>query len=466
MTQAYLNGLSLLPPLVTIALAFVTKRVLPSLGIGVLVSHVLLAWPRPWLAPANAIGQLLDVATDRGNLVLIVFSLAVGGLLQLIRAGRGFDGFTQMLDQGRGRLSRRTAFGLTWAIGAGMFLDGWSNVLVNGATSGALYDRLHMSRLRMAYFIHTIGICVVAMATINGWGAFYMGLLRAQHVERPLSFVLSSVPFMVYGWASLAFVVVVMATGLTIGPMRRFEGVAGGGRSTPADESPATGDASPEVPPRASILVLPLVTLFLVVFAALYATGGGNLLVGDGGLSILYGVLAASLVAAGLLLRHGVLGAMAVEEQFVAGMARFFDVGLLVVLALALGDLTRQLGTGSFMATMATGALPAFTLPALVFVLGAVMAFATGTSWGTYSIMLPIALQLGHAVGLDPRLMFGACISGGLWGDNCSPISDTTIMTTIGAEVAIVDHVATQLPYALISGAVTLAIFLVLGILF
>ena len=159
------------------------------------------------------------------------------------------------------------------------------------------------------------------------------------------------------------------------------------------------------------------------------------------------------------------MGPVAIEERFVAGMARFFDVGILIVLALALGDLTRQLGTGVFIAKLASGALPEFALAPLVFVLGAVMAFATGTSWGTFSIMLPIALQLAHSVGIDPRLMFGACISGGLWGDNCSPISDTTIMSTLGAEVPIMDHVATQIPYALISGAITVFVFLLLGVL-
>ncbi len=453
--------LSLAPPALTIALALGTRRVLPALFAGVLASHTVLSAPNFATVPFVAIEQMLDTAANRDNLLLIVFSLMVGGLLQLIKQGRGFEAFASHVVR-RGNGGRRTVFGLNWVIGCGMFLEGWSNVLINGAATSALYDRLGLSRLRLAYFTHTIGICIVSMAVMNGWGAFYVGLLNVQGVERPLAFIVESLPFMIYQGVSLLLVAVVMASGLAFGPLRRFEAEARA-RGLAAPESRATEPNVGGVTPRVVFMLLPLGVLLVTVFGALYFTGGRNLLAGDAGLSITYAVAAASAVAAGLLLAFKVMRAAEVEKHFIAGMAKFLDVGILIVLALSLGELTRALGTGPFVAQLLTGALPLFIVPALIFVAGAVMSFATGTSYGTFSIMIPIALPLAAATGLDAHLLFGACIAGGLFGDNTSPISDSTIVSAMGAEVRIVDHVATQLPFALVAGALTIIVFLVLG---
>lgn len=459
-----LGWLSLIPPALTIALALFTQRVLPSLFLGVLAGHAILAFPRIARSPFLAIDQLLDVASNRDNMIIIAFSLAVGGLLALIRSGRGFEAFASAVERARAGFGRKTAFGVTGVIGAGMFLDNWSNILVNGATSAPLYDRLGISRARLAYFVHTISQCVVAMAVINGWGAFYMGLLAAQGVERPLAFVLGSVPFMLYNWIGLALVGVVMVTGLTFGPMRAYDAAAVRDPTVEAAE-PAVGEEAPSetVDARVSYMIAPLLTLLATVFIALYLTGDGDILAGDGGLSILYAVIAASAVAGGLLLFHRAYRAGEVEDRFIGGMARFFDVGLLIVLALAIADLTVTLGTGRYVASFITGAIPGFLAPALIFLTGALISFATGTSYGTYAILTPIALPIALQFGIDPRLMFGAIISGGLFGDIASPISDTTIMTSIGTEISVIDHVRTQLPYALVTAAAAVMGFVGLG---
>jgi tetracycline resistance efflux pump len=163
----------LLPSLVTIVLALGTRRVLLSLFAGVLLGHALLDGPNLLGLPFAALDQLIDVATNRGNMVLIAFSLLLGGLLSLIKDGRGFEAFAALVGRhSEGRAAKPVAFGLNWLLGGGLFLDTWSNVLVNGATTGALYDRLGLSRLRLAYFAHTIAICIVSIAVVNGWGAF------------------------------------------------------------------------------------------------------------------------------------------------------------------------------------------------------------------------------------------------------------------------------------------------------
>lgn len=460
----HLGWLSLLPPALTVALALATKRVLASLLVGIVASLLLLTWPNPLRVPFATIDYFIAIATDRDNFILILFSLMVGGLLQLIRDGGGFKGFANAVISRQKGSGTGTANGLVALIGAGMFLEVWSNVLVNGATTSPLYDRLGLSRARLAYYIHTISVCVVAMATINSWGAFYIGLLNAQGIEGAFAFVVASIPYMVYNWVSLALVLVVMVTGFGIGPMRRFdqqarERAAATAQALPGEESQPDDDS----PGRAIFMILPIAALLVSVFVALYLTGGGDILAGDGGISITYAVTISSIVAAVLLIVFKVSSAPEVEESYLKGMGKFFDIGILIVFALSLGALTRDLGTGVFLAELAQGGLPLFLLPALVFLLGAVMSFATGTSYGTFSIMVPIGVPIALSAGLDPHLMFAACISGGLFGDNTSPISDTTIMTSLATEVAVVDHVSSQLPFALISAGVSFAVFILLG---
>lgn len=456
-----LGWLSLAPPVITIALALWSKRVLPSLFAGILLSHVLLNPSSFWAAPFLALSQFIEVATDPGNFLLILFSLMVGGLLQLIRDGRGFEAFAGLIARRGG--ARRTTHALTFGIATSMFLDVWSNVLVNGATNGPLFDRLGLSRLRLAYYMHTVAISVVAMAVLNGWGAFYMGLLRAQGEQNPLAFVVSSIPYMIYNWLAIALVLVTMVSGLALGPMRRADETA---RAVWEERSDASAD-DPEahVPSVAALgMVIPIVLLVATVFGGLYVTGKGDILAGDASLSITFGVFAASIAAALLLMVIGKRAFTEVEDSFVGGMSRFFDVGILIVFALALGELVKQLGTGLFISQVMGTSFPAFLLPGLIFILGAAMSFATGTSYGTFSIMVPISLPLAQVTGLDPHIMFGAVISGGLFGDNSSPISDTSIMTSVGADIKVVEHVATQLPYTLLTAAMSFIVFILLGL--
>jgi tetracycline resistance efflux pump len=455
-----LGWLSLAPPLVTIWLALQTKRVLPSLLAGIGLAQILLNPQNPLAAPFIALDHLVSIATDPGNFLLILFSLMVGGLLQLIRDGRGFEAFANLVASRGG--GKRSTHAFTLGIATTMFLDVWSNVLVNGASSGPLFDRLGLSRLRLAYYMHTVAIAVVAMAVLNGWGAFYIGLLRAQGEAAPLAFIVSSIPYMLYNWVAILLVLVTMVSGLALGRMRKADEAAlralsGNGAAGAAPEGEAGGSAA--------LVIVPILLLIATVFAALWVSGKGDILAGDASRAITYGVFVASVGAAGLLMLTAKRSFREVEESFVGGMSRFFDVGILIVLALALGELVKDLGTGAYISQVASASFPTFLLPALVFVLGAVMSFATGTSYGTFSIMVPIALPLAHATGLDPHLMFGAVISGGLFGDNSSPISDTSIVTSLGAEVQIVDHVATQLPYSLLAAGISATLFVILGFL-
>jgi tetracycline resistance efflux pump len=458
MSAAVYGWFSIVPPVLAIAIALTTKRVLPSLLAGVLCASIILNFHAPQRIPAWTIDYLVSILAKPDNLRLVLFSVLVGGLLKLMKDGRGFEAFGLMLQRWRGSYGKRTVFGLTWLFGVTLILETWSNVLINGATTGPLYDKLGLSRTRLAYFIHTIGINVVALVLINSWGAFYLALVGAQNVANPLEFLIAAMPYALYCWISLIVVAVVMATGLTIGPMRRFESQAGSLAGATAQANVADTHT-----PRLRHMLVPIVSLIGGVLLSLWSTGNGDITAGDGSSSILYAVLGTILLTAVLLRADRVFSSTEIEKKIISGSAEFFDVGLLIVLALALGKLTQDLGTGPFVAQLLQTSLPIKVIPALVFVLGAVMSFATGTSYGTFSIMVPIALPIGAATGISPELLFGACIAGGVFGDNCSPISDTTIVSSVAAGTSVIDHASTQLPYALISAALAVCGYLLLG---
>jgi Na+/H+ antiporter NhaC len=463
---ASLGVLSLIPPGVAIALALWTRRINASMLFGVLSAVVILNLQAPWLAPFRALDYMSKVASDLTNLQLIAFSLLVGGLLKLIRDAHGFTAFAEAIERVRKHYGRGTVYGLTYALGVGIFLECWSNILITGTTLAPLYDRLGISRERLAYFIHTVGLNAVAMIVINGWGAFYMSLLVAQDTAQPFQLILSALPYNLYGWACLATVAVVMATGLTIGPMKAAEAAARARREAGEIDAEDLPRAAAELgfKPRLAYMLAPLAVLIVTMVASLWLTGGGDITRGNGTASILYAVVLAMFVIGAQLIIDRVFTFGQVEEKAVQGMQEFFDISLLIVFALSLGQLCKDMGTGEFIAGVAQGALPVFLVPAVVFGLGCLMSFATGTSYGTLAVMVPLVLPMAQATGLGAPLLFAACLSGALFGDNTSPINDNSIITSMATKVSVVDHVRTQMPYALISAAIAGVGFVVVGL--
>ncbi|MGH8189343.1 MAG: hypothetical protein ACREUC_22490, partial [Steroidobacteraceae bacterium] len=215
--------LSLVPSVLAIVLALTTRRVLPALLAGVVCAVALASSGNLPAAPARTIDRLVATAVDPDTMRLILFSLLIGSLLKLMKDSRAFEVLPRLLARSGRNYGRHTVFGLTWAFGAVLILETWSNALISGTTLGSLYDRPRISRERLAYFIHSIGINVVALALINSWGAFYMALLSAQGIEDPLAFLVRSIPYFLYSWVSLAVVAAVMIGNVSIGPMRAAE---------------------------------------------------------------------------------------------------------------------------------------------------------------------------------------------------------------------------------------------------
>lgn len=449
--------LSIAPPVIAIAVAFKTKRVLSALMAGILCATLILSSSQPYLAPVLALDSLIATLAAPDNLRLVMFSVLVGGLLTLIRDSGGFEAFALALRRWRSGYGKATVYSLTWIFGATLILETWSNVLINGVTMGSLYERLGISRVRLAYFVHTIAINVVALVLINSWGAFYLALVTAQGVSDPLQLVIAAMPYTLYCWISLLGVAAVMLGGFTPPSLREFE------RASSAAAPHIVTNTAAAHAPRLRHMFVPIASLLGSVFLGLWATGRGSITAGDGSASILYAVVGTIVLTAAMLRIDGVFTTEQAGQRIVDGTAQFLQVGVLIVMALALGKLTKDLGTGQFVAQLLQASLPIEVIPALVFVIGAIMSFATGTSYGTFSIMVPIALPIGAATGIDPALLLGACIAGGVFGDNCSPISDTSIVTSLATGVAVVDHTRTQLPFALVAATVAAFGYLLLG---
>ncbi len=459
--------LSLIPPVVAIGLALWKKQLIPALILGVWIGEIILSGGRVLPSFFRTMDDALRVASAKGNVEIIVFSLLVGALLALIREANGFRGFIGWVEKTKLLRSKRGVYPMTFLLGIAIFIECYSSILVNGFLMRPIYDRLRISRERLAYFLHTISINFVAIIIVNSWGAYYMSLLATQSVASPMKLLVGALPYSFYCLASLALVGVVMATGLTIGPMRSAEraaaaGIRDGGNAGSGPES-GLGGGRPGVKPNALYMIVPVAVLLIMVFVALFVTGDGDIIKGNGSSSIFYAAIVAILAASVLLLAKRALPFGEILDILFKGMGELLPVAVLLVFALTLGDVSRQLGTGMFLAGVAKEGLPAFLLPALLFALGCVISFATGTSYGTFAILIPIALPMAAVLGVKPALVFAACISGGVFGDNCSPVSDTSIVTGMAARVQVVDHVKTQIPYALIAASIALVLFAVTG---
>jgi Na+/H+ antiporter NhaC len=345
--------------------------------------------------------------------------------------------------------------------------------LVAGTVARPLCDKYGVSRQKLAYICDSTSAPVCSLIPLNGWGALLLGLLATQITAGVLSgsaveILFKSIVYNFYAWLALILVLVVIMRDWDLGSMRRFEESA----TSVSIPVPAEGL-------HVSRMLLPLVVLIGMVPVSLYFTGQASLLsegkalenqtfldaifAGSGSTSVFYAVLATLFVA---FIQYVVLGSMSRQDYFrsaFAGAGELLPIVTILVLAFVIGNLVKELDAGNYLASLAQGWLSAGWIPVLIFLLSAGIAFATGTSWGTFSIMMPIGVSLAVATGADVYLVVGAVISGGVFGDHASPISDTTIISSLAAGCDVADHATSQLPYALLAGAGAAVLFAVFG---
>jgi Na+/H+ antiporter NhaC len=493
--QFYGQWPAVLPPLIAIIFALTFKRVIPALFLALWVGAWLLRdlslyglW-RSMLDTVEVYAKNELASTDHAS--IIIFTLMIGGMVGIISRNGGMQGIVEFIV--RWADNARHACLATAGMGMAIFFDDYANTLVVGNTMRPVTDAMRVSREKLAYLVDSTAAPVACIALVTTWVGYEVGLIGDAIADIPgldmqaYLVYLNTVPYSFYPILALVFVFMVSATERDFGPMREAERRARIANAPAADdhESGASSDAAPirpvrNAPHRAINAVVPVAVMVSTVVIGLYVTGSAAVddpraglreIIGaaDAYTALLWASLLGVMVAALLSLAQGILTLEQVVDAWYRGLRSMIKAMIVLILAWSVGAVATELGTSAFLLQALGGTLPAWTLPALVFLLAAGTGFGIGSSWGAMGILIPLVVPLTWAVmtaqGLtgpeDMHLLYSAIASvlaGSVWGDHCSPISDTTVLSSLASGCDHVEHVRTQLPYAGVVGLVSLGL--------
>jgi tetracycline resistance efflux pump len=483
--------LSVLPPLLAIVLALRTRQVYVSLVLGIWLGWLIISDWNPLQGTLATLEGFVDVFKNPGNTRTIMFSALVGALLIFIQYSGGVRGFIEGIDRMLHSLEKRKIGKsrmmvqiMALVIGLLLFIETSISSLTVGTLFRPVFDRLKIPREKLAYIADSSSAPSSILIPFNAWGAFIMGLLLAQGVETPLRTMFSSMAYNFYPMLTILMVFLVIVTKKDFGPMARAEKrtretgklLNDGARPLVSDEV-TSYEMKEGIRPRAVNMVVPLLTMVVMMILFLAYTGwdqvegAGGFLdhftramgQGSGSSAVLYAVTTSIIVSMILYRAQGIIRVRKMVTLVLKGISELMPLALLMMLAFSISNVCNSLGTGEYVAGITEGWLSPALLPAIVFVLSSFIAFSTGTSWGTFAIMISIALPMAEMHGANLYLVIAATMGGGVFGDHCSPISDTTIISSMASASDHIDHVNTQLPYALFIGTVTALIYLLLG---
>ncbi len=469
----------LLPPIVAIGLALWTRQVYLSLLAGLLIGTTILAGGNPILGLRGLADVLVDVFQDAGNTRIILFSLLVGGLIALVQASGGVAGFIVWVQQRGWGKTRRSAELLAWIVGMLIFVESSITSLTVGTLSRPFFDEMKLPREKLAYYCDATSAPVCMSIPLNGWGAFVLGLLAAQGITAGAVGLLAlSLLFNFFSLFAIVFALGRAVTGWGFGSMREAERrAAETGHVTRPGSTPMIADEVADIKPirpgdaHMGDLLIPIGAMIGMIFVSLYITGDGDLMQGSGSTAVFWATgtaigVAMLLYAIPRPLRGGkpLMTPVVATDWVVKGASGLVGVVALLVFAFALGQVSRALEMGPYVVGLIGEEVPTWWLPGLVFVIGCFVSFTLGSSWTTFAILIPIALPLAEGLGLSLPLMLGAVLSGGVYGDHASPLSDTSIISSMSAACDHVDHINTQLPYTFALAGVSFVAFLVAGL--
>ncbi len=444
--------LTLLPPVLALALAFATRNVILSLIAGLALSEFLVPGQQSLFFFPATVDRIVSVLTSKNDAQIILFCILVGGLLGLMQRSGGIAAtVSRLVRSGTVATPRTASFAAAFA-GILLFIETNISLLTSGILGRPLFDRLGMSRERLAWIIDSTCAPVSVLILVNGWGAYALGLVEPYVGQGAVSVVAGSIPFNFYALLTVTFVLLTAWTGKLFGPMARVSSSARSGEIA-------------ETATKARYMIVPAAILVFGTIGFMAWSGGGNLLEGDGAQAVLLSVCLAMSVLLTMLAVSGAFAKGSLTEMVFTGIGDLLPAVTVILLALALGDSLRALGTGDTIAGLATAFPAPATFPALIFLVAAGTSFAIGTSWGTYGLLIPVAMPVALATGIPPSLMLAAVLGGGVFGDHASPISDTTLIASLAAGCDHIDHVRTQLPYALTAGGAATFGYLFAGLL-
>jgi len=491
--------LTLLPPLVAIALAFITKETILSLFIGVFVGEFMIS-VNDLNIVASAINaflamgaQIIGCMADPWNAGIILQCLLIGGVIQLITKMGGAKALADALAK-RADTPRKAQL-ITEFLGLCVFFDDYANSLIVGPIMRPVMDKLKVSREKLAFVVDATAAPVAGIAIISTWIGLEISLITQgfSSIGMKVSgfgIFLQTIPFRFYNILILVFIVMTAVTLYEFGPMKKAEQKARKRKaSDPVKSLEATSfdDVKPVEGIKLSVwnAIIPIGTLIIGALIAFYWSGYTTILGGedqalitlmktsplsfsgifealsasDASVALFQAALLASIVGVLMAVLQRIMTIEEAISEWVGGMKTIVITGVILLLAWSLGGVIGDLGTADYLVGVLKGAIPVFILPTLIFILGALISFATGTSYGTMSILMPLTIPLAWAV--NPEMGFvivctSGVLTGAIFGDHCSPISDTTILSSMGTSCDHIAHVSTQMYYALYVAAITI----------
>ena len=487
--KVILGWISVLPPLIAITLAFLSRSVIPSLFAAIWFG----VWSLSSFSIVKIVPSLLDsfyhyilnTMIDRDHAILILFTLMLGGMVGIIYRNGGMHGIIQHLIK-KADTPKKGQIAI-WLFGIIIFFDDYSNTLIVGNTSRLLCDKLKISRQKLAYLVDSTSAPVATIAIITTWIGFQVGIIADALPgldglnESAYMLFIHSIPYSFYPFLAIILVGLIVTTGTDFGPMVQAEERARSGiKYTPnMDELETEAGADSDelfvkqnINQRARNAIIPIAVLVFSMFYFIFTSGEGDSIKdilgsADTFGALMHSTLLSALVAAGLSIGQGILNVNETLDAWFSGL-KFMLMGLLVLLlAWALADISKDLHTADFIVSTLGNSIPMSILPSVIFLIAAVTAFGSGSSWGVMAILMPLVIPLtwavmGHNGGATPENMhilystIACVLTGSVWADHCSPISDTTILTSMASGCELMDHVRTQMPYAISAGVAAL----------
>ncbi|WP_024614148.1 Na+/H+ antiporter NhaC family protein [Clostridium sp. Ade.TY] len=490
---------TIIPPLVAIVLAFITKNVVVSLFIGALAGCFMLqivdqnAFSALIQAFLDFIQRVLNSLADPWNAGIILQVLAIGGVINLVAKMGGARAIAEALAK-RAKTPRSAQL-VTWFLGLLVFFDDYANSLIVGPIMKPVADKLRVSRERLAFIIDATAAPIAGLAIISTWIGLEVGLINDSFNQigvqvDSFGVFLQTIPYRFYNILILAFVVITSIMLRDFGPMRKAEIRARKGlKDKKAELESITTEDEMQVKEGVKLsiwnAIIPIGALIISALVSFYYSGYSSIVGGtdvalkevianapfsftaireafsaaDASTALFQSAVFASIIAIAMGVLKKIFTVSEAVEVWVDGMKGLIITGVILLLAWSLSSVIKDLGTAKYLVTLLSGSIPTFLLPSIIFILGAVISFATGTAYGTMGILMPLAIPLAHSISPDMSyivLSTSAVLTGAIFGDHCSPISDTTILSSMGAGCDHIEHVKTQMWYALFVAGFTI----------
>ena len=490
--------ITLIPPLVAIILAFITKNVVVSLFVGILSGSFLIHFSGSNIFQAlingflDFVSRALSSLADPWNAGIILQVLAIGGVINLVAKMGGAKAIAETLAK-RAKTVRGAQL-ISWLLGLCVFFDDYANSLIVGPIMRPVFDKMKISRERLAFIIDATAAPIAGLAIISTWIGLEVGLINDAFIGigvevDAFGIFLQTIPYRFYNILILVFIVITALLIKEFGPMRKAEIKSRQydlKNELAIDSIANESDLEPKEGIKLSIwnAIIPIGTLIITSLISFYYSGYTAIMDGDSlelqnlllnspisfeaiketfsasdaSIALFQSALFASIVAIVMAVAKKIFTVSEAIEVWIDGMKSLLMTGVILILAWSLSSVIKELGTAKYLVTLLSGSLPYFLLPSIIFILGAVISFATGTAYGTMGILMPLAVPLAHSI--HPEMSFiivstSAVLTGAIFGDHCSPISDTTILSSMGAGCDHIDHVKTQMPYALFTAFIT-----------